>query len=317
MTTDNRLVPDDGTAALATISDADLVVLRTTLNPDLTDAELRLFALVAARSGLDPFTRQIYAVKRKGRVTFQTSIDGYRSIAERTGEYDGQDEPEYGPECSCGEAPRGHPEWATVRVHRKGMSRPVGATAHWHEYKPAPGQSGEGDAMWRKFPRVMLAKVAEAQALRKAFPWNPARGQGIGNELYTAEEMAQAERAPAPTAGPTARERLAQRRLAAAAATSDAGATGAAAAADATSSEPHSASDGADPFLDAPATPALGPMTTAELSAWLKEHRIAGDYAGEVARQLWPEARTAADLSDEQRGALARELLGPDAGGSS
>jgi len=69
------------------------------------------------------------------------------------------------------------------------------------------------------------------------------------------------------------------------------------------------------PVLHA-ATPALGPMTTAELSAWLREHRIAGDYAREVARQLWPEARTAADLSDEQRGALARELLGPDAGGS-
>jgi len=64
------------------------------------------------------------------------------------------------------------------------------------------------------------------------------------------------------------------------------------------------------------AKPAIGPMTTAELSAWLKANRIAGDYAGQVARELWPDTKTAADLTDEQRGALARELAGPDGGAS-
>ena len=119
---------------------AGLHTVREVLAPDLSGDELKLFAMVAARSGLDPFAKQIYAVKRKGRVTFQTGIDGYRSIAARTGMYDGQDEPEYGPACGCGDnRPTGHPEWATVRVYRKGVTRAIAATAYWHEYKPEAG----------------------------------------------------------------------------------------------------------------------------------------------------------------------------------
>lgn len=185
-----------------------LMTVRETLAPDLTVQELQLFALVATRSGLDPFARQIYAVKRSGRMTIQTGIDGYRSIAARTGEYDGQDEPTYGPNCSCARQPLPHPESSTVRVYRKGMSRAVGATAFWHEYVPDAGTSGRGDQMWRKMPHVMIAKVAEALALRKAFPWDPNARQGIGSDIYTTEEMAQAENVPA---GPSLVERLQDR----------------------------------------------------------------------------------------------------------
>src|SRR6202142_2159012 len=181
-----------------------LQAVKSVLAPDLSNEELRLFAMVANRSGLDPFAKQIYAVKRKGRVTFQTGIDGYRSIAARTGMYDGQDEPEYGPSVE------GHPEYATVRVYRKGVTRAIAATAYWDEYKPAPGQSGDGDIMWRRMPHVMIAKVAEALALRKAFPYDPERQQGIGSDVYTADEMAQAER-PEPVARPTLAERAAAR----------------------------------------------------------------------------------------------------------
>lgn len=174
-----------------------LVLVKDTLAPDLTLGELQLFALVAHRSGLDPFARQVYAVKRKGRMTIQTGIDGYRSIAARTGEYNGQDEPVYGPDCSCGKGSR-HPESSTVRVYRKGMDHSIAATAYWHEYVPEAGPSGMGDVMWRKMPHVMIAKVAEALALRKAFPWDPTRKSGIGSDIYTADEMAQAESDPQP-----------------------------------------------------------------------------------------------------------------------
>lgn len=167
-----------------------LMVVRSTLAPDLTPGELQLFALVAFRSGLDPFARQIYAVKRKGHMTIQTGIDGYRSIAARTGEYDGQDEPTFGPDCSCGKGPR-HPESSTVAVYRKGMGRAVKATAYWHEYVPE-----SNDFMWQRMPHVMLAKVSEALALRKAFPWDPTSGKGIGSDVYTDEEMAQADSSP-------------------------------------------------------------------------------------------------------------------------
>ena len=57
-----------------------LRAVRSVLAPDLTDDELILFAMVAQRSGLDPFAKQLYAIKRKGRLGFQTGIDGLRSI---------------------------------------------------------------------------------------------------------------------------------------------------------------------------------------------------------------------------------------------
>ena len=162
--------------------------VRAVLAPDLNDAELMLFAMVAQRSGLDPFAKQIYAIKRKGRLGFQVGIDGLRSIAARTGEYDGQDAPVFGPDCSCKTLLYKHPEVCTVNVYRKGISRPFPGQAYWHEYLPGEGQ----DFQWRKMPHVMLAKVAEALALRKGFPWDPSTNTGIGGDIYTEDEMAQA-----------------------------------------------------------------------------------------------------------------------------
>ena len=203
--TDSALVPAGHSPASLTSNQilSGLRTVKSVLAPDLSDDELKLFSMVAARSGLDPFAKQVYAVKRKGRVTFQTGIDGYRSIAARTGMYDGQDEPEYGPWV---EAPFGHPESATVRVYRKGVTRAIAATAFWDEYKPA-----DNDFMWQRMPRVMIAKVAEALALRKAFPYDPERREGIGADLYTADEMAQAGQPEPASVQPTARERVAAR----------------------------------------------------------------------------------------------------------
>jgi len=212
------MTTDTEERGVATLTAGDtmrgLQTVRSVLAPDLSDDELKLFAMVATRSGLDPFAKQIYAIKRKGRVTFQTSIDGYRSIAARTGLYDGQDEAEYGPWI---DKPYGHPEFATVRVHRKGVTHPIAATAYWDEYVADPGQSGMGDVMWKKMPRVMIAKVAEALALRKAFPYDPERREGIGADVYTADEMAQADRkAPGGETGrpQTPAAKVAQRRAA-------------------------------------------------------------------------------------------------------
>ena len=180
-----------------------LQVVKDALAPDLTDSELTLFAMVAQRSGLDPFAKQIYAVKRKGRVTFQTGIDGLRSIAERTGGFDGSDEPQYGEPCDCGKAPKPHPVSARVTVYRvrNGERRGQSATAHFHEYMPDGGQ----DFQWQKMPRLMLGKCAEALALRKAFPY-------VLSDIYTPEEMDQAPRdEPAPAKRPTARELVAEK----------------------------------------------------------------------------------------------------------
>jgi phage recombination protein Bet len=184
-----------------------LQVVKDALAPDLTDSELTLFAMVAQRSGLDPFAKQIYAVKRKGRVTFQTGIDGLRSIAERTGQFVNSAEPEYWSPCECNLLPLNHPEWARVTVFRRrdGVVVEQSATAYWHEYIPGDGQ----DFQWKKMPRLMLGKCAEALALRKAFPY-------VLTGIYTPEEMAQAPTdAPARAQRPTARQLVAEKAAAA------------------------------------------------------------------------------------------------------
>lgn len=187
-----------------------LKAVQAAIAPELNTAELKLFAMVAHRSGLDPFARQIHAVKRQGKVTFQTGIDGFRSVAERTGQYDGSDLPEFGPACSCNEAPKPHPEWARVTVYRvrDGERKPQIGEAYWHEFKPAPGTSGNGDVMWKKMPRNQLAKCAEALAFRKAFPY-------VLADVYSHDEMAQADNgARVLEHRPTARELVAERRAA-------------------------------------------------------------------------------------------------------
>jgi phage recombination protein Bet len=177
------------------------------LAPDLDEHELRLFALVAMQKKLDPFSGQIRAVKRQTkqgpRVTFQTGIDGYRSLAEQTKQYSGSDEPKYG---DIVEKPFPHPEWASVSVYREmnGARRAQSATVWWDEFYP-----GESEGFkWRQSPRHMLAKCAEALALRKAFP-------GTFAELYIDEEMQQADAVDAAvnvTPAPTAKDRIAARR---------------------------------------------------------------------------------------------------------
>jgi phage recombination protein Bet len=170
-------------------------LIKDTVAPDATDTELQLFLYQAKRTGLDPLARQLYFLKRnvkvgaewKKKVSIQTSIDGFRVIAERNGSYAGQSEPEF-TEANPGATP----SVCKVSVFRFGPNgeryqASVGV-AYWNEYVPQSGQ----DFMWRKMPHTMLSKVAEALALRKAFP------QDLSG-IYTEEEMAQAE-APKETA---------------------------------------------------------------------------------------------------------------------
>lgn len=182
----------------------------------LTEGEMQLFAMVANHTGLDPFTRQIYAIKRGGKVTHQTGIDGYRSSAAKTHEYAGSDEAEF-EMCECGDAgsPKEHPRIARVVVHRllpgRHMVNQTGV-ARWHELKPdhvKPSGYEYLDSMWWRMPYNQLAKCAEAAGLRIAFP------RVLGG-VYIAEEMQQAEtvEGTATPVAPTARERVRERRKA-------------------------------------------------------------------------------------------------------
>jgi phage recombination protein Bet len=202
--TDVEHVTQAGAHPALMVNRDHLDLIRTTLNPDLTDGELTLFAQVANRVGLDPFARQIYATKRGGKMVIQTGIDGYRLIARRTGEMSGRLGPYFAADDGKGwrigqdgkplpwlsQEP---PAAAMVGVVRRGDAEVTWGMATWAEY----AITGTGDAMWRKMPSTMLAKCAEAQAIRATFP---AETSGI----YTEEEMAQAgnpDRPRAVTAG--------------------------------------------------------------------------------------------------------------------
>jgi len=188
----------------AAFSREQIDLIKRTIAKGATDDELKLFLAQCERTGLDPFDRQIYFLKRrqKNKKTgeweeigqTQTSIDGFRVVAERTGEMDGQDVAWCAADGLWRDAWLEHTPPAAARViaYRKGCARGFPAVARFDEYVQTFAD-GKPSGMWAKMPANQIAKCAEALALRKAFP-----KQLSG--LYTREEMAQAENGASPDA---------------------------------------------------------------------------------------------------------------------
>lgn len=144
-----------------------LAALRNTVAPGLNDSEFLLFSEMCKATGLNPATKEIWAIKTSGRLQLMTGINGFLRIANSHPQFDGM-------EVSF--------EWdgkqlvsCTVKVHRKDRKFPSVATAYWSEYaKQTP--------IWRSMPTVMLSKCAKSLAIREAFI------NELGG-LYTQEEM--------------------------------------------------------------------------------------------------------------------------------
>lgn len=144
-----------------------LNTLRNTVAPGLTDPEFLLFSEIVKSTGLNPVTKEVWAIKAGGRLQLMTGINGFLRIANSHPMFDGM-EVEF--------------EWdnkqlvsATAKVYRKDRRFPAVATAYMNEYgKPSP--------VWKTMPSVMLSKCAKSLAIREAFV------QELGG-LYTQEEM--------------------------------------------------------------------------------------------------------------------------------
>lgn len=176
-------------------------IIKSQITPQgTTNEELRLFLLYCQRTGLDPFARQIYLSERRteDKQTRQwitkrmpeTTIDGFRVIAERSGLYAGQVGPFW-----CGEDGEWKDVWlgkdlpsaAKVGILRKDFKEPVWGVALFQEYVQTT-KEGRPNHMWSKMGANQLAKCAESLGLRKAFPRDL-------SGLYTREEMAQSSKA--------------------------------------------------------------------------------------------------------------------------
>jgi len=176
------LMPQQEVATVGNFSNKQIDILKNSICKGVTNEEFEIFLMACTKTQLDPFMRQIYAVKRGSTMTIQTGIDGYRLIAERTGCYAPGPEPTYVYDSE------GRLQSATAYIKkqtRDGTWHTISASAYLDEYCQRT-KEGYPMGMWRNMARTMLFECAEAQALRKAFP---AEMSGI----YTKEEMEQAD----------------------------------------------------------------------------------------------------------------------------
>ncbi|MGI5401962.1 phage recombination protein Bet [Streptomyces sp. CA-135486] len=191
--------------------DQQLRALRAAF-PDLAEAspaQLGIFFHYCKASGLDPFGRQIYMIKRKSRGeirwTIQTGIDGYRLIARRAADHAGQPiayEDFVWYDAEGGEHTvwlRDEPPAACRAVLWRGDSR-FPAVAHWREYAPKvwdyESQEYKLGGLWPQMPASQLSKVAEALALRRACPADLS-GLHVDEEMHAADAAESRERVQA------------------------------------------------------------------------------------------------------------------------
>ena len=161
---------DGKTTAIASHAVVDSETVKSFLfgsDTKLTEKEQTMFLNIAVKHQLDPFKREIYAVKYGSNFNIITGYEVYLKRAERTGILDG---------WSVSVSGTGADMVATITIHRKDRTHPLVHSVEFSEYN-------QGNSMWRSKPKTMLKKVAMAQGFRLAFP------DELGGMPYTSDEL--------------------------------------------------------------------------------------------------------------------------------
>jgi phage recombination protein Bet len=187
----NAITP---TTPAATEEDV-LRVLENSLYPGAKPESIRLVLAYCRVNGLDPMLKPVHIVptsvkvgydKWETRDVLMPGIADYRIKASRSGDYVGKSEPFFGPDVTENLAGTEitYPLWCKITVQRfvRGAVRDFTAVEYWLENYATTGKTDAPNKMWRKRAYGQLAKCAEAQALRMAFP-------EFSGGIPTAEEM--------------------------------------------------------------------------------------------------------------------------------
>lgn len=159
-------------------------VLQSSLYPGASPASIKMALGYCKAAGLDPMQKPVHIVpmwdSKAGsmRDVVMPGVGLYRTQAARSGECAGVSEPDFGPDTTetLGGQSITFPAWCRVTVKRRlptGEVVEFTAKEFWKENYAVKGgkeKSIAPNAMWTKRPYGQIAKCAEAQALRKAFP---------------------------------------------------------------------------------------------------------------------------------------------------
>ena len=171
--------------------------LKNSLYTGAKDESIKLVLDYCKAAKLDPMQKPVHIVPmsvknaQTGRYEYKDvvmpGVGLYRIQAARSNQYAGVSEPEFGEDVTCnlGGVEITYPKWCKVTVKKLVNNTIVEFTAkeYWLEnYATASKESIAPNTMWKKRPYGQIAKCAEAQALRKAFP-------EIISQHPTAEEM--------------------------------------------------------------------------------------------------------------------------------
>ncbi|GAN55216.1 phage recombination protein Bet [Tanticharoenia sakaeratensis] len=207
----NNVVATARPSTSATVSERDVMTaLKNSFYPGASDESVAMVLGYCKAAGLDPMKKPVHIVpiwsKAAGGMidTVMPGIALYRIEAARTGDYVGKSEPEFGPDqtLTLGGVSVTFPQWCRMTVERMVHGRVCKFTAKefWLEnYATAKRDSDAPNVMWKKRAYGQLAKCAEAQALRMAFP-EQTGGTNTEDEMNgkSFAETATIEHTPAP-----------------------------------------------------------------------------------------------------------------------